>query len=77
MAMTAADFMRVKKRDFDNGAVRDEIAKALEDRERLLAACERAETFFRWADMLGQESRAASLLDTLSMLRTAIAKAKD
>ncbi len=35
--MTAKGFGKVTKRDFDNGAVRDEIHNALVDREKLLA----------------------------------------
>jgi hypothetical protein len=37
-AMTAKEFKRVKKRDLDNGAVIDELAEALEQREMLLVA---------------------------------------
>ena len=39
-------------------------------------ACERAEVFFRWKDMLCEENRAASLLDTLEKLRAALAASK-
>ncbi|HEC61211.1 MAG TPA: hypothetical protein ENI27_03040 [bacterium] len=36
LKMTAKEFRKVTKRDFDNGAVRDEITNALTDREKLL-----------------------------------------
>ncbi len=36
LKMTAKEFRRVTKRDFDNGAVRNEITNALIDREKLL-----------------------------------------
>jgi hypothetical protein len=42
----------------------------------LLAACKRALTFQTTKNLLGEENRAASLLDTLNMLRGAIAKAE-
>lgn len=49
-----------------------EIVRLTAQRDKLLAACERAQIFLRMGDLLGQESKAASLLDTLDKLRTAI-----
>lgn len=41
----------------------------------LFLACERALTFLTMGHLLGDESRAASLLDTLDKLRAALEKA--
>ena len=35
--MTVKEYNRLSARDFENGAVQDEIARALEDRERLIS----------------------------------------
>ena len=37
--MASIDFSKLKKRDFDNGAIRDDIWSALRQRETLLTLC--------------------------------------
>lgn len=48
--MTTAQFRTLRDRDFENGAVRDEIWTALRSREDLLDVLTR---LLEWADILG------------------------
>ncbi len=61
-----------KKRRTPKNAKRAKLIAAAPD---LLAACNRALTFFGMKEILSEANRAASLLDTLHNLRAAIAKA--